>query len=58
MERERERDQLQHDVLRSWEAFWDNQLQRIKRYAEGKEDETSTSSEANDKFRVDPGGSN
>jgi len=45
-------------VLRRWDAFWDNQLQRIKRYAEEEEDKTSTSSTANDKFRLDPGCSN
>ena len=58
MERESKCDQPQHDVLRRWDAFWDNQLQRIKRYAEEEEDKTSTSSTANDKFRLDPGCSN
>ena len=57
-ERKCEHDQLAQTVPRSLVAFWDDQLERIKRTAEGHAKETSTSSTSNGKFRLESGCSN
>jgi len=54
-ERKRECDQLAQDMPRRLAAFWENQLQRIKRRTEGQANETSTSSTYDGKFRLEPG---
>ena len=57
-ERKCEHDQLAHNVPRSLVAFWDGQLERVKRSAESQAKETSTSSTSNGKFRLESGCSN
>jgi len=57
-ERTRECDQPTQDMPRRLAAFWSNQLQRIKRRAEGQANETSTRSTYDGKFRLEPGCSN
>ncbi len=54
-ERKRDCDQPAQDMPRRLAAFWGNQLQRIKRRAEGQANETSTGSTSDGKFRLEPG---
>jgi hypothetical protein len=54
-ERKRECDQPAQDISRRLAAFWDNQLQRLKRRTEGQANGTNTSSTSDGKFRLEPG---
>lgn len=60
-----EKDQRNHDydpdaqdIPRRLAAFWGNQLQQIKRRAEGEANGTSTRLTSDSKFRLEPGSNN
>jgi hypothetical protein len=57
-ERKRECDQPAQVISRRLAAFWGDQLQRLKRCAEGQANGTSTSSTSDGKFRIEPECSN
>jgi hypothetical protein len=54
-EQKREYEQHAQDMPVSLAAFWDIQLQRLKRRAEGLANGTNTSSTSDGKFRLEPG---
>jgi len=54
-EREREWDQPAQDIPVRSAEFWDIQLQRLKRRAEGLANGTNTSPTSDGKFRLEPG---
>ncbi len=54
-ERKRECDQRAQEIPMRLATIWGNQLQRLKRRAEGQANGTNTSSTSDGKFRIEPG---
>jgi hypothetical protein len=57
-ERKRQCDQPAQEIPMRLAAFWDIQLQRLKRRVEGQVSKMRASSNSDGKFRFEPGGSN